>query len=76
MTCPEHILNAPRRHRDRRYGDEWEILHLKEPVMFVLFAGASLIETLDDSLRALWRRRTGTSTRRDDRVIPFTDAST
>ena len=40
------------------------------------FAGASFIETVIDALRALWRRRAGTSTRRDDRVIPFGDAST
>ena len=40
------------------------------------FAGASFIEALIDSLRAHLRRRAGTSTRRDDRVIPFGDAST
>ncbi len=53
-------------------------VNTRDPALLAIlgFAGASLIETVDDSLRALWRRRTGTSTRRDDRVIPFTDAST
>jgi len=44
-------------------------------LMVLGFAGASLIGSVIDALRALWRRRTGTSTRRDDRVVPFNDVS-
>jgi len=46
------------------------------PQAILGFAGGSLIETVIDSLGALRRRRAEASARRDDRVTPFTDAST